>query len=83
MSGRLGGFLVAIAAGLIGLVTRTRVDEPRWLVGLAWLTCVAGLIGNLVAPPGHPLMLTSIGMMAVWQTATALRLLGPDLESSD
>jgi hypothetical protein len=82
MSGRLGGFLVAIAAGLIGLVTRTRVDEPRWLVGLAWLACVAGLIGNLFAPPGHPLMLTSIGLMAVWQTATALRLLGPDLKSS-
>ena len=77
MSGRLGGFLVAIAAGLIGLVTRNGADEPRWLVALAWIACIAGMIGNLFAPPGHPLMLTSIGLMAVWQAATALRLIAP------
>jgi hypothetical protein len=75
MGGRLAGFLVAIAAGLIAATTATRPKEPRWLVGLAWVACVAGLLGDFLAPPGHPLMLTSVGLMAVWQAATAVRLL--------
>lgn len=75
MSGRLAGFLVALGAGLVAMATRQRAAEPRWLVGGAWLACVAGLAGNLLAPPGHPLMLTSVGLMAVWQVATAIRLL--------
>ncbi len=75
MSGRLAGFLVALAAGMIALSTRTRADEPRGLVGLATTACVAGLLGNFLAPPGHPLMLTSVGLIAVWQLVTAVRLL--------
>lgn len=75
MCGKLAGFLVAIAAGLVAATTRTRAGEPRWLVGVAWLACAAGLAGNLLAPSGHPLMLTSVGVMAVWQVATAGRLL--------
>ncbi len=75
MCGRLAGFLVAIAAGGVAWTTARRAGEPRWLVGLAWLGCVAGLAGNLFAPPGHPLMLTSVGVMAVWQLITAVRLL--------
>ncbi len=74
MCGRLAGFLVAIAAGIVAATTSARSDEPRWLVGVAWLACVGGLAGNLLAPSGHPLMLTSVGVMAVWQAATAGRL---------
>ncbi len=77
MCGRLAGFLVAIAAGIVALATTPVPSEPRWLVGLAWVGCVAGLLGNFVAAPGHPLMLTSVGVMAAWQAATALRLLRP------
>jgi hypothetical protein len=75
MAGKLGGFLVAISAGLIALTTRQRSDEPRALVTLAGIACLAGLAGNLLATPGHPLMLTSVGLMAVWQVGTAARLL--------
>ena len=75
MCGRMAGFLVAIAAGLTAMATAANATEPRWLVGLAWLACAAGLIGSLFASPGHPLMLTSVGLMAVWQVVTALRLL--------
>jgi hypothetical protein len=75
MCGRLAGFLVALAAGGVAISTSTRASEPRSLVLLAWLACGAGLIGDFLAPPGHPLMLTSVGLMAVWQVATALRLL--------
>jgi len=75
MCGRLAGFLVALAAGAVALATVRHAAEPRWLVGLAWLACGAGLVGNLLATPGHPLMLTSVGVMAVWQVLTALRLL--------
>jgi len=74
MSGKLAGFLVSLSAGLLAMVTGTIPGEPRWLVGLAWLACVAGLAGNLLAPPGHPLMLTSVGVMGVWQVVTAVRL---------
>lgn len=74
MCGRLAGFLVAIAAGLVAASTRSRRDEPLWLVSVAWLACAAGLAGNLFAPAGHPLMLTSVGVMAVWQVATGARL---------
>jgi hypothetical protein len=73
--GRLAGFLVALAAGLIAMTTRANPNEPRWLVGLAATACVAGLLGNVFATPGHPLMLTSLGVMAVWQLGTAVRLL--------
>ena len=76
--GRLAGFLVAVAAGVIALATRQNRDEPRWLVWLAGTASGAGLLGNLFAPPGHPLMLTAIGVMAVWQLATAGRLLFGD-----
>ncbi|HSB52855.1 MAG TPA: hypothetical protein VLD58_00790, partial [Gemmatimonadales bacterium] len=71
MSGKLGGFLVSIAAGLIAAATARSGTEPRWMVGLALLACGAGLAGNLFAPPGHPLMLTSVGLMAVWQVGAA------------
>lgn len=74
MCGKLGGFLVAVAAGMVAMATRGSADEPRWLVGVAWLACAAGLAGNLLAPAGHPLMLSSVGVMAVWQVATAGRL---------
>jgi hypothetical protein len=78
MCGRLAGFLVAIAAGVVAATTRQRPDEPRWLVGVAWVAFAGGIAGNLLAPPGHPVMLTSVGVMAVWQVATAARiLLGP------
>jgi len=73
--GRLGGFLVALAAGLIGWSTGREPGEPRWLAGIAWLACVAGLAGNFLAPPGHPLMLTAVGVMGAWQIGTAVRLL--------
>ncbi len=75
MCGRLAGFLVAIAAGMIAHATAQVASEPRWLVGLAWVGCVAGVLGNVLAAPGHPLMLTSVGVMAAWQVVTALRLL--------
>jgi hypothetical protein len=75
MCGRMAGFLVAIGAGLTAMATATRLTEPRWLVGLAWLACIGGLAGDLAAEPGHPLMLTSVGLMAVWQVLVALRLL--------
>jgi hypothetical protein len=75
MCGRLAGFLVAIAAGLFAGATGGLAEEPRWLVGLAGMACVAGLAGDFLAPPGHPLMLTSVGLMAVWQVAVAVRLL--------
>ena len=75
MCGKLGGFLVALAAGMVALATGRVLSEPRWLVGLAWLACIAGLAGNFLAPSGHPLMLTSVGVMGVWQVGTAVRLL--------
>jgi hypothetical protein len=75
MCGRLAGFLVAIAAGMFAATTGARAREPRALVALAGLACVAGLVGNFLAPPGHPLMLTSVGLMAVWQVVSAVRLL--------
>jgi len=78
MCGRLAGFLVAIAAGMIAVTTAARPREPRALVALAWLACGAGLIGDLFAPPGHPLMLTAVGLMAVWQAVTAVRVLRGD-----
>lgn len=74
MAGKLAGFLVSLAAGLVAMITRKIAEEPRWLVGLAWLGCIAGLAGNLLAPAGHPLMLTSVGVMGVWQAGTAARL---------
>jgi hypothetical protein len=73
-AGRLGGFLVAMAAALIAATTSSTAAEPRWRVGLAWLAAGAGLAGNLLAPPGHPLMLTSVGVLAVWQVAVAVPL---------
>jgi hypothetical protein len=75
MCGRLAGFVVALAAGVIAAVTARRADEPRGLVAVAALACGGGLVGNLVAPPGHPVMLTSVGVLGVWQAATAVRLL--------
>jgi hypothetical protein len=76
MCGRLSGFMVSIAAGVIAIATARGAEEPRWLVGIAWIACVGGLAGNLLATPGHPLMLASVGLMAAWQVATATRLLG-------
>jgi hypothetical protein len=76
-TGRLGGFLVALGAAIIALATRAGGQDPRWLIAIAGLAAVGGLVGNILAPPGHPLMLASIGILAVWQLITALRLLRP------
>jgi hypothetical protein len=74
-TGRLGGFLISLAAGIIALSTRSGGQDPRWLISVAGVAAVAGLLGNLFAPAGHPLMLTVIGVMGVWQAVTALRIL--------
>ena len=74
--GRLSGFLVSVAAGVIAIATARSPGESRWLVGIAWIACIGGLAGNLLATPGHPLMLVSVGLMAAWQLATATRVLG-------
>lgn len=74
--GRLSGFLVSIAAGVIAIATARSPGEPRWLVGIAWIACLGGLAGNVFATPGNPLMLASVGLMAAWQLATATRILG-------
>ena len=65
--GRLSGFLVSVAAGVIAIATARSPGESRWLVGIAWIACIGGLAGNLLAAPGHPLMLASVGLMAAWQ----------------
>ncbi len=75
MFGKLGGFLVSLAAGMVAISTGKNGMEPSWLVGTAWLACVGGLLGNFFAPAGHPLMVASIGIMAVWQVGTAARVL--------
>lgn len=74
--GRLAGFLVSISGALIAIATSRSSEEPRWLVGIAWVSFAGGLAGNLLATPGHPLMLASVGLMGVWQVATATRVLG-------
>ena len=74
MAGRLGGFLVSLAAGFVVAATARSRTEPRWMVGLAALACGAGLAGNFFAPSGHPLMLASVGLMAVWQVGAAVRV---------
>lgn len=83
MCGRLAGFLVAVAAVLIAMTTSRRAAEPPWLVGLAAVAGGAGLLGNALATPGHPLMLTSVGIMALWQAVTAGRILLQGPESRD
>jgi hypothetical protein len=75
MFGKLGGFLVSLAAGMIAMVTSKSGTEPRWLVATAWVACGVGLLGNLFAPAGHPAMLAGIGLMAVWQVGASVRLL--------
>lgn len=74
-AGRLGGFMISLAAGLIFLSTRSGGQDPQWLIGVAGVGAIAGLLGNLLAPAGHPLMLTVIGVMGVWQLVTAVRIL--------
>ncbi len=74
-TGRLGGFLISLAAGIIALATRSGGQDPAWLIGVAGVAAVAGVLGNLFAPAGHPLMLTVIGVLGVWQLVTAVRIL--------
>ncbi len=76
-TGQLGGFLVAVAAAIIALATRSGGQDPPWLIGLAGIAALGGLAGNLLAPPGHPFMLASVGLLGAWQVITALRLLRP------
>ena len=74
-AGRLGGFMISLAAGIIALSTRSGGQDPRWLIGVAGVAAVAGLVGNFLAPAGHPLMLTGLIVLALWQAVTAIRIL--------
>jgi hypothetical protein len=76
-TGRLGGFLVSLAAGIIALSTRSGGQDPRWLIGVAGVAAIGGVLGNLLAPSGHPLMLAAVGVMGIWQAVTAIRILRP------
>jgi hypothetical protein len=75
MVGRLGAELVSLSAALWAWVGFRTRGEPRWIPGLAVAASLGGMLGVLLATPGHPLMLTSIGVMAVWQAAVGSRLL--------
>lgn len=74
-TGRLGGFMVSLAAGIIALSTRSGGQDPTLLIAVAGAAAVGGLLGNLLAPAGHPLMLASVGIMGGWQAVTAIRIL--------
>jgi len=69
MAGRLGAMLVSLGAALWAWRAAQGADGPRWIGGVAVLAAAGGLLGAAAAPPGHPLMLAGIGLVAVWGAA--------------
>lgn len=74
MAGRLGALLVSASAAIWAWLGAGTPSEPRPLRWLAALAALGGIVGAALAPPGHPLMLTAIGVMAVWGVAVGARL---------
>ncbi|HXG44780.1 MAG TPA: hypothetical protein VNJ71_08510 [Gemmatimonadales bacterium] len=74
MAGRLGATLVSFGAALWAWQAARRAEEPRWIGGLAALAAAGGMLGAVAAPPGHPLMLAGVGLLAVWGVAMGWRV---------
>jgi len=74
MTGRLGAVLVAGSAAVWGWPLAMEVGQTPMLQWVARLAAVAGILGVLFATPGHPLMLTSVGLMAAWGIGVGARL---------
>jgi hypothetical protein len=74
MVGRLGAVVASAGAGLWGWCLPAAAIQTPFLRSLARVAAVAGVAGACLARPGHPLMLTGIGLVAAWGTGIGGRI---------
>ena len=74
IAARLGNFIVALGALVLGLASG-RDGEPRWVGMLAWVAGLGGLGAVLLSPESSLLILAPIGLLCFWQAAVAVRIL--------
>lgn len=75
MAARFGNFLVAFGALALGWVEWRDPARPRWLAYLAWLAAAAGFIGVVFFDEGSRLALAAVGVLSLWEIATAICVL--------
>jgi hypothetical protein len=75
MVDRFGNLVIALGALLLGWAEWQDASRPRWLAWLAWVAGGVGLICAVCFNEASPLALAAIGLLSVWQVATAARVL--------
>ncbi|MGH7622862.1 MAG: hypothetical protein ACREMU_11020 [Gemmatimonadaceae bacterium] len=72
MSARLGNYLIALGAIVLGAAEWMTAGRPRWLALLAWIAAAGGLAGVIFFDEARPEMLGAVALMCGWQLGAAI-----------
>jgi hypothetical protein len=72
MSARLGNYLIALGAIVLGAAEWMTAGRPRWLAVLAWIAAVGGLAGVTFFDEARPEMLGAVALLCGWQVGAAI-----------
>ena len=72
ITARIGNFIVALGALVLGWVERQDATRPRWVAWLAWAAGVGGVVGAVSFDEASRLALAAIALLSGWQLATAV-----------
>jgi hypothetical protein len=75
MAARLGNFIVALGALVLGWAEWHDAEPRRLDAVLAWIAALGGLIGAIFFAESSRIALAAVALLSGWQVVTALRVL--------
>jgi hypothetical protein len=82
MTARLGNYLIALGALMLGAAEWMTAGRPRWIAVLAWIAAAGGLVGVIFFDEVRPEMLGAVSLLCGWQVGAAILALGSPRSSS-
>jgi hypothetical protein len=76
MTARLGNYLIALGALILGAAEWMTTGRPRWIAVLAWIAAAGGLVGVIFFDETRPEMLGAVSLLCGWQVGAAILALG-------
>ena len=83
ITARIGNFIVALGALVLGWVEWQDASRPRWLAWLAWAAGVGGVVGAVSFDESSRLALAAVALLSGWQLAIVVLSFRSDVIPSE